>query len=109
MEAYCSKSLQASLISSKFHLAIKVGMVAIVGCYYSPTTAMEDIICDIMEALNKVPDIKKVVFGGDFNVRPGSEEFKETSRVFNGKCLSLRSDPTKATLLCIFHVLEDLP
>ena len=93
LQVYCNKNLHASVVSqSNHHLAIKIGLVTLIGCYYQPTMCIDDIVCDIEAALSKAPDINRVVFGGDFNLRPEKKEFDEVVSIFSQNRISLRSD-----------------
>ena len=95
-----SKTLDPVVLSSSQHhiaLLLQTINVAVIGCYYNPNLDVDDVTQDCLTAISACPRNTELVFGGDFNMKPGNEAFKQMELVLDThgiSCVSDKSQPT---------------
>ena len=94
IEFYTPPSGKGKLLSSSpHHLVINLKELYVVGVYYKPSLEFDDKMVDLVPALRLCTDDKPIVLGGDFNIRQGSEDFRELQEILSLFQISLISEP----------------
>ena len=83
--------------SDSSHISVTFDHISVIGCYFRPQSDLDDIVLTLATALNNIPSTLPVIIGGDFNVHPDSNEFKEISQFLRSYNITLISDPKTPT------------
>ena len=97
---YCTQTLKPKFLGKcDQHIAMKIANVLIVGIYFNPETEFDDITVKLTSILEntEINDDTAIIVGGDFNVKPHENEFKELSKFFDSYGLQVTSDISKPT------------
>jgi hypothetical protein len=100
LHLYCNPQLQPRLISSCFnYIAVQLATLSVVGVYFKPNSDLDDIITTLATALNNVNTSLPIILGGDLNLRPDTQDFREVQDFLSHYGMQLASDPSKPTFL----------
>ena len=99
LEMYVSKHLKGTLVSSSpHHIAVSTAnSISVIGVYYSPALDFDDVFSDLTQALLSCPENGRIILGGDFNLKNGTEEFKILQHLLDSYNINLRSNPDCST------------
>ena len=82
------------------HLALEVRGLSIIGFYFAHSSDLDTMILQLSEVISKTNDKSKILIGGDFNVKPHSQEHEEICKYLESEGIYQASDSNKSTF---FH------
>lgn len=96
LEFYSSPSRTQKVISqSPHHICIVSSNFQVIGVYYKPSLEFDDLILDLVKALDACCDDIPIVLGGDFNLHYGTPDFRNLAELLEIFNISLVSDPSR--------------
>ena len=75
------------------------------GFYFAPSSDLDTMILQLSEVISKTNDKSNILIGGDFNVKPHSQEHEEICKYLESEGIYQALDSNKST----FSIQKDHP
>lgn len=116
LEFYANTTLNLKLASKSLcHLLLSSSLFNVIGVYYPPKTDLDDIIEDLLTALDSCNHATPTFLGGDFNLHYEDAAFKSVSDMLLNFNLTLQSNPDIPSFIgfngesCVDHIFASHP